>query len=225
MKALRMSKTKSHVGVGLYSIAEASRILRAPPSSIHRWASPALGLVPRYFDSDEKTITFLELMELQFVRMFRAEGVSLQTIRKASLAAGKKYDTSYPFCVKRFDTDGKTIFATLVSKESDQEVIEDLKRGQLVFQEILKPFFRKLEYRGSIEPARFWPNEKAGRIVLDPARKFGKPIEAETGIPTRTIYDAVNAGEGHSHAAVAHWFGIPVSAVDAAVNFERSLAA
>jgi uncharacterized protein (DUF433 family) len=186
---------------------------------------PLHGVVSRRFDPQEKTITFAELIELHFIKMFRDEGVSLQTIRKASLAASKKYKTEYPFCVKRFDTDGRDIFATLVSKETKAEIIEDLKCGQLVFEKIIRPFFHKLEYESTVEPARYWPMEKSGRVVLDPARKFGKPIESETGIQTRAIYEALSAGCGQDEATVAKWLGIPVAAVRAAAAYERGLAA
>jgi len=226
MRWVHMAATKHpHVGVGLYSLSDAARILNAPPSTLRYWIKPDSGFIHRHFDPSEKTLTFNELMELHFVKLFTEEGVSVQTIRKAAEAAAKKYRTTYPFSVKRFDTDGKTVFATLVDDETDEVRIEDLRRGQYVFEHILRPFFRKLDYDTSIEPSRFWPMEKAGRIVLDPTRKFGKPIDADTGIPTRTLYDAVKAARGRSTASVADWFGIPVAAVDAAVEFERSIAA
>jgi len=209
----------------LYSIAEASRILRTHHRRLARWLNPDTGIVTRRFDPSERTISFVELMELHFIKMFCDEGVSLQTIRKASLAAAQKYKTNYPFCVKRFDTDGRTIFATMVKKESKTEVIEDLKRGQFVFAKVMKPFFHKLEYGKTAEPMRFWPREKSGRVVLDPARRFGKPIEAETGVPTRAIYEALSAGCGQDEATVAKWLGIPVAAVRAAAAYERDLAA
>jgi hypothetical protein len=161
-------------------------------------------------------------MELLFIKMFRDEGVSAQAIRKASQAAAKKFKTDYPFAVQRFDTDGKTIFATLVSQSTGKKLVEDLKLGQFVFEKVLKPFFRKLDY-GNFEVERYWPMEKDGRIVLDPARKFGQPIDFDTGIPTRTLYNAVIAGGGQEVKAVANWFGVPVAAVNAAVAFERSI--
>jgi len=213
---------RSHIGVGLYSIAEAARILGVHHSRIRLWAKPEEGLVPRYFEPSERTITFLELMELHFIKMFRDADVSLPTIRKASAAAARKYDTAYPFCVKRFDTDGRTIFATLVGKETSAVIVEDLERSQLVFEEVMKPFFHKLEYCRKIEPARYWPLNKSGRIVLDPTRKFGKPVDSETGIPVGTILDALNTGE--DIPAVAKWLGVPQAAVRAAVEFDKSLA-
>src|SRR6188474_2328243 len=108
-------KARSHLGIGLYSLAEVRRLTGANVSTVRRWVSGD-GLVPRYLEESEKTLTFIELMEVFFIKMFRDKGVSLQTIRKASEVAAKRFRTDYPFSFKRFDTDGKTIFATL-SKE------------------------------------------------------------------------------------------------------------
>ncbi len=214
-----------HVGVGLYSMAEAARLLRIRPSTLREWVSQASPLVPRRLPADERALTFVELMELHFIKMFRSEGVPMQTIRKASAAAAAKFSSNYPFSVKRFDTDGRTIFATMIREEEDLIVVEDLRRGQYVFDEIVKPFFRKLEFSGTQEVARFWPREKKGRVVLDPERKFGKPIDAESGIPTKALYEAVCAGGGQAPRDVAKWFGVPIQAVQAAVAFEESLLA
>lgn len=163
-------------------------------------------------------------MELQFVKLFRDEDVSLQAIRKAAIAAARKFRVDYPFAVKRFDTDGRNIFATLTSSETDRELVEELQHGQLVFNTIVKPFFKKLEYRGESDVERFWPLEKSGRVVIDPARRFGKPIDSETAVPTSAIFQAVTAGGGQDVQSVANWFDIPLEAVQAAVRFERSLA-
>ena len=57
--------------------------------------------------------------------------------------------------------------------------------------------------------------------MLDPTRKFGKPIDAKSGITTSTLYEAVRAGAGQSPAKVAAWFGVPLAAVTAAVAFEN----
>jgi len=161
-------------------------------------------------------------MELHFIGMFRAGGVSLQTIRKAAEAATQKFHSDYPFAIRRFDTDGKTIFATLQREEADEVVIEDVLKGQRVFESVMRPFFLKLDYEGSREALRFWPLKKTGRIVLDPARHFGRPIDADTGVQTDALYNAFIANGGDL-ALVADWFGVPKKAVSSAVAFEESL--
>ncbi|HEX5442904.1 MAG TPA: hypothetical protein VFW87_03700 [Pirellulales bacterium] len=87
------------------------------------------------------------------------------------------------------------------------------------------PFFQKLDFRGGQEVTRFWPLERKGGVVLDPERKFGKPIDAESGVPTRALYDAAQAGGGQDQKLVARWFGVSPHAVRAAVAFEKSLLA
>jgi len=213
--------SQSRLGLGLYSIPEAAHILGAPVQRVRRWISPEERLIHRALAPEERTVTFLELMELHFINMFRSEGVSLQTIRRAAVAASRKFHAEYPFAVRKFDTDGRTIFATLIRDAEDEEMVEDLKRGQYVFRQIMRPFFRRLEYRGTDEALRYWPLDIKGRVVLDPERQFGKPIDSETGIPTQTLYEAVKIGQEPSD--VATWFGVPRKAVAAAIKFEQSL--
>jgi uncharacterized protein (DUF433 family) len=221
--ATASTESRSRIGVGLYTIVDSARISGANHETVRRWLSEKEGIVPRYFPKEEKMLTFRELMEIHFIHMFRREGVSFQAIRRTAKVASERFDTPYPFTVKRFDTDGRTIFATMISEATDREVIEDLQRGQFVFQSIVRPFFRKLEYGTESEDVlRYWPRLKSGRVLIDPARKFGKPIDAKSGIPTSVIYEAVNAGGGQSPAIVARWLGIPIAAVKAAVAFELS---
>lgn len=220
-----LNTSRTHIGVGLYTLADVARYSGAKPAVVRRWLSESSGIVPRYFPRNERLLTFEELMEAHFIQMFRAEGVSFQTIRRASEAAAKRFNTKYPFSVRRFDTDGKAVFATLLKASKSKPLVEDLERGQYVFRSIMRPFFRKLDYRGGDgRIARFWPRTKQGRVVLDPNRCFGKPIDAETGVSTRAIYDAVIAGGGQSPAVVARWLGIPPAAVNAAVAFEQHAA-
>jgi uncharacterized protein (DUF433 family)/DNA-binding transcriptional MerR regulator len=215
------SKSPRRLGIGLYSISQAARLLKTHPQRVRRWIEPEEGLIPRIFEPEERTISFLELMELHFVKMFREAGVSLQTIRKAAKTAARMFGTRYPFAVHRFDTDGRTIFATLLDAEQRTSLMEDLRHGQYVFDTIVRPFFKKIEY-GTDNAVRFWPRDPDGRVVLDPKRCFGKPIDAPTGVPTTSLFHAIKAGE--DVVTVASWFRVPEAAVTAAVAFEESLA-
>jgi uncharacterized protein (DUF433 family) len=222
------------IGVGLYPFPEAARIIGVKPSTLRRWAKEywytSRGttylhhpLIPRHFGADASTITFLELIEFLFVKLFRVEGVSMPAIRKAAQRAAEMFGTPYPFAMKRFDTDGTHIFVTLQTETDDQRAVEDLTRGQRAFETVVRAFFRKIDYQGDTAALRFWPLEHGGRVVLDPQRAFGRPIDAETGIATETLFDAVMAGGGQSPAEVAAWFNVPIAAVDAAVTYERML--
>jgi len=232
-----MPSAVSYLNVGLYPIPEAGALLSIPATKLRRWIREyeytAKGrqychhsLIKRQFGEEKQILSFLELMELHFIKMFRSEGVSMATIRRAAEAAAEMYDTDYPFAVQRFDTDGRRIFVTLqreVTGRQKRSIVEDLGRGQQVFEQIMRPFFRKLEYRDAKEVWRFWPLERAGGIVLDPARKFGRPIDAGTGVPTRALYEAFRADQNQDERAVAKWFHVPLRAVRAAIRFEKSL--
>ena len=221
---MQIAPTCPHLGVGLYSYADAARLLKIRPARLRRWVSGPDGFLPHRLDVGEDILTFDDLIEAHFVLMYLSEGVGLKVIKKAAEAAASKYQTNYPFSVKRFDTDGKTIYATLIEDKTNKRYLEDLNKGQYVFEKILRPFFRKLEYNQANQLVGYWPAGKRGRILLDPARKFGKPIDAETGIPTRTIFNALQAGGGQSPVDVARWLDIPLAAVRASAAFERSLA-
>jgi uncharacterized protein (DUF433 family) len=221
-----MPRSDSHLDCGLYSIADAAWLLGTSQTQLRYWAGERGGyeaVVKRRFP-DEHLLTFAELMELHFVKIFRDHGVSLQAIRKAAAAACRKFKAEYPFTVRQFNTDGKTIFATLRDSETNKEITEDLQKGQLVFTQIIRPFFKKIDYGPTSEAERFWPLKKGGRVVLDPTRRFGQPIDSETGVPIQTILSALRAGDGQDAIEVATWFDIPLEAVKAAVRFDRSLA-
>jgi hypothetical protein len=219
-----VARIPSHLGVGLYSFPEAARLLKIRTSRLRRWVRGPDCFLPQELDPKEDTLTFRDFIEIHFVLMYLDEGVRLTVIKKAAAAAAKKYSTNYPFSVRRFDTDGKTIFATLISDRTNRRHVEDLNKGQFFFERIMRPFFRKLEYNDADQLVRYWPVGKRGRVLLDPARKFGKPIDAETGVPTHVIFRALQAGDGQSPTDVARWLGIPLAAVTAARNFEQSLA-
>lgn len=221
-----VATSTNFLGRGAYSVADAARIVGRHYNTIRSWLDPKDGIVVRAYDPNVHTISFAELMELHFIDMFEKHGVSFQTIRRAAEIAAKQFKTDYPFTVKRFDTDGKTIFATLADEASKgrrkKVLVQDLKIGQYVFGSIMKPFFRKLDYKKS-DVSRYWPMNKRSRVVLDPTRSFGQPIDDKTGIPTKSLFDAVHAGGGQSIKEVARWFDVPEAAVKAAMKFEKSL--
>jgi len=218
--------------VGLYSFPDAARIIGVKPNLLRRWATDYYYIsngkeyrhypvIPRRFDS-EGPLTFVELIEFVFIKLFYDYGVSIPTIRRASEYAAALFNTPYPFTVRRFDTDGYRIFATLGDKsDEEQSFIAELTKGQLAFENVVHPFFVKIEYASGLENAvRYWPMKRSGRVVLDPQRAFGKPIDDETGIPTEVIFDALRS---QSAKEVADWFEIPEEAVIAADRYERLL--
>lgn len=227
----------SLLGKGLYSLPEAAWLMGIPTAKLRRWAD---GYTFQHRGEDRfskpvfqrdlvngknrPTLTFADLIELKLVSMFREKGVSMLTIRAAAQAAVKRFDTNHPFAIRRFDTDGKRIFATLENTKvkgiSQERLVEEIALSQTVMEDIAQPFFLKLEYEND-EVSLFRPLGKGSRVVLDPHRAFGKPIDEKSGVPTFVLYQMFQGGE--SAERIAWWYEVDIEAVSAAVAYENAL--
>ena len=60
-------------------------------------------------------------------------------------------------------------------------------------------------------------------MVLDPARSFGEPIDAASGVSTAALYQLYTAGETIDR--IAHWYQVTPESVGSAIEYEQSLPA
>jgi uncharacterized protein (DUF433 family) len=148
----------------------------------------------------------------------------LQSIRAASNFARKTFGNSHPFTFKRFQTDGRTIFAEVVEsgKVEEDPSLLDLVKRQYVFERVMRPSLRGVVY-GEAGEARAWRPRDNRYVILDPQRSFGKPIDNRSGVPTEVIYAAVKS-EGNPNI-VARLYDLDLRAVKAAVAFQKALEA
>lgn len=223
------------LGVGLYTLPEASRLSGVPSRSIRRWLlgykyedrSGAGRSMPPLWEGDMPSanhttgLSFLDLMEVRMVHAFRAHKVSWRAIREAAAVACDMYSDKHPFTMKRFQTDGNRIFAEL--QEQGEVRFFDLNRKHYVLKTIVeRSLFEGIEFEHE-QAARWFPSWAGGKIVLDPKRSFGQPILSREGVPTEILAKAAQVEE--SAAVVAKWYDVPIPAVKAAVAFEKRLAA
>jgi hypothetical protein len=220
------------VGIGIYSVPEASRLTGLYPRTIRRWIrgytySLADGphWSPEVVTTDVKPIdgsyalSFRDLIEVRFVHAFRKHGVSWKTLRKASECARAMIGTTHPFSTRKFHTDGRTILASIDATDAG---LLDVIKNQYVFREVIAPYLKGLELSND-EAIRWWPLERRGRVVLDPTRNFGQPTVNDEGVPTAALYRAFLV-EG-AVDPVARWFQVKPRSVEAAIEFEKQLAA
>lgn len=230
------------VGVGLYSVPEAAKLLSFQIGA--KQASRKLrrfGRGCKYFhegtvrnaapivDSDlnlngHHLFTFSELVELLVIGAFQREGVSLRVIRAAHDRAKKIFRHPHPFALKKFDTDGKAVFAEVKSSDvgemGDEKLTLELHRVQVAFDKIVRPFFRNLDYVDDVAQ-RLWPLGQERSVVMDPARSFGKPINIDTGVPTAVLY-AMHEGKSDV-STIADWYEVSVEGVRDAIAYEEQL--
>lgn len=220
------------IGVGIYTPYEASLYTGIPAKDIRRWIfgykSDGVELpglwAPELSFTEERLLGFHDLLEIRFVHAFRRHGVSLQAIRVASRQARELFHQAYPFTCRRFQTDGRSIFATVLDETGDETIL-DLAKRQLVFKQVIGPsLYEGIDYAEEGKAQRWYPVKRSKAVVLDPQINFGKPTLNSVGIDTSSIYQAYLA-EGENIRRVAALYEIKPAAVEAAVTYEHGLAA
>ncbi len=222
------------LGIGYYSVAEASRLLAVPARNINRWLGgynyrsdgdrvampplwqPQLPRTDRHLE-----LSFRDLIELRFVNAFVKAGLTVQTIRRCLDTARDCVKDARPFSTRRFRTDGRTIFLDTLRASGSNELL-DLKEHQYVLPKVIESSFKDLDIDDATV-SRWRPFNGKPSIVIDPTRAFGQPIAADSGVTTAALADAL-AAEG-SVARVARLFEVSPNAVRDAVSFEKRLLA
>lgn len=222
----------SLVGIGLYTPADAQRLLGVRADKIVRWLkghqvggkcyeplwSPQIDL------GDGKAyLGFRDLMEVRVAAAFIAAGVSAMRVREGIALAREVLGIERPLSTDRFRTDGRDIFLRVMEKDQsgeDRERLLSLFKRQYAFSEILAPSLRGLTFDEVGVPTLWRPLGKRGSVIVDPLRAFGQPIEEECGVPTNALASVART-EGIEGTAAA--FGVSVSAVRHAVAFENDL--
>lgn len=230
------------IGTGIYTPDEAAALLKAPVDEVRRWA---FGYARRRGEKRveygplihtelpeierKHALTFIELVELMFIKGFREAGVPWHAIHEAAAVAARLFETSHPFALRQFFADPTGVYALLKEADEGESMVQLAGSGQHVFGDILRPYLGQLEFDPMEVPTRWWPMGKEGRVVVDPAVSFGQPIVAEAGIPTRVLAEALQAEEEYDRARalerVSWLYKVPHRHVHSAVRFEQWLKA
>ena len=230
-----LTDPQTPLGRGIYPASEAARLVELEPQRLRRWvagytfrghtgkprASKPLFQNDARREGSHLVLSFLDLIETCFVKVFLDHGVTLATIRTVAEHAEQIFSRTHPFCIKRFETDGETILARLDEPGRTGEHLLDLKRRHFVFPVVFNPLLKALDYDSSGDATRWWPRGRSTPIVLDPKRAFGAAIVARSFVPTRTLFDAHRSGE--TPESIARWFRVDLDEVQAAIAFETSL--
>lgn len=218
----------ARLGNGVYNLTEAARLTGLRPQRVREWFRGRTSTaVPPVFAGDYRpvaghlAISFHDLVEVFVAGQLRDKGVSLQFIRRVHAQLKDQWETDHPFCRVEVRTDGKRIFSCQLGEDGRGDVV-DVRTGQKVFDTILLPFLKKLDYDAATRLARRWAI--APLVVLDPTLGFGKPVVEKFGVSTRVLSAAFEAN-GRDAATVSAMFGVDEPSVRAAVTFEARLAA
>ncbi|WP_271897651.1 hypothetical protein [Candidatus Phyllobacterium onerii] len=220
------------IGVGVYTPAEAGRLLHVRPSKISRWLhghniqgkmyeplwTPEVSL------GDERVfLGFRDLMEVRVADAFIRAGVSSIRVRATIAAAREIIGQDRPLSTDRFRTDGREIFLNIIETDEDgqqRERLLNLFRQQYEFKGIIEPILKTVEFGPDGNPLLWWPGGRRLNVVVDPLRSFGQPIDAASSVPT-AVLATVGIQEGIVGAALA--YEVSEASIRRSIEFENSM--
>jgi uncharacterized protein (DUF433 family) len=230
------------VGVGVYTLPQAARLARLRLATVEDLVeteavtagqprSAPIVIADVGLGGSDKVVTFLGLLELWAVAEMRRQGVPMKVVRRVAFEARRILGVRHPLASVNFRTDGRRVFMTLQQDSNGPKakrppkVVLDVLRYQHAMEEVLEQSLgSEIVVRGPDgSPVQWYPLGKRKRVVLDPRRRFGEPIDPKSGVPTSALAQALHAEEGDA-AAVAFWFGVDREAVLHATAFETWLA-
>jgi uncharacterized protein (DUF433 family) len=223
-----MAMATAMLGNGIYNLSEAARLTGLRPQRVREWFGGRTATAPPpAFPGDYRpvaghlAISFHDLIEVFIAGQLRDKGVSLPFTRRVHAQLKDRWETDHPFCRVELRTDGKRIFSCRLDEDGREDAV-DVRTGQKVFDTVLVPFLKKLDYDEVTRLARRWAI--APLVVLDPAVGFGKPVAEKFGVSTRVLAAAFEAN-GRDAATVAAMFGVDEPHIRAALAFEARLGA
>lgn len=226
--------------IPMYPVATAGRLVGLSAGRARRWLKgyeyeyqvgpdketrrkQKAPVVRRNTNTAIKYATFLDLIDLRFIKEFVEHGIKLQKLRDALIEADKLLKGHHHFAKQIFFTDGSHIFLQIKDAENSEALMELLSGGQWVIAPIIKQLAHQIVFDRSTGFAKKWyPMGINGHIVLDPSRSFGQPIIVERGITTSVVYDFF-LGEKKNLKRVCSWMELNENEVKAAVDFETQI--
>lgn len=204
-----------------YSIAEVASYFGLPPSTVRAWAKgmgKTFKPVIKLPEPNGNLLSFFNLVEVHVLAALRQQGPLLQDIRKAVRFVERAVGKKHPLATQAFFTDGVRVFVEHLGH------LIDAKDGQLVLRKVVQDYLTRIDYGPDGLAMRLYPFTRRGllagprSIVVNPLVSFGRPVLAQTGVPTEEIADRFHAGEALDE--LAHDFGVSREAIEEAIRCE-----
>ena len=224
--SLRKSHEDDRFVTPLYSVAEASRYLGVPRTTLQQWVRgyeirpkgrPTVSgapIVTSVQANSGLTLPFIGLAEAYVLSAFREAKVPLQRIRPALDCLEEEFGISHALGSKSLYTDGAEVIYDYAESHGDTpeaRTARDLvvvRKGQRVFKEVVDNYLRRIEF-GADGWAKLiqLPQYDNARVVVDPHRSYGAPIFAHGAVRIDDVLSRFKAGEAID--ALSEDFGVP----------------
>jgi uncharacterized protein (DUF433 family) len=181
----------------MYSFKEVSRLSGVSVSTVKNWLHGYIttqGEVKPLFNGhpiDEKTCSFLELIEIVVAAKFRkAEHESFKTVRHAYDNARKLFNLEYPFARMELKAIGGHIVHIMRVPGASLQAIDQPE--QFTIPNLVQETIGQLEYEYELA-SKWYPVGKDIPIVVDPRISAGLPVIRGRGITVEAIHKRFKA--------------------------------
>jgi uncharacterized protein (DUF433 family) len=217
--------------VPTYTLGDAARFLRMPPSTVRSWANGRSYKISRgtrhwdpLIDSAQvmptALLSFLNLVELHVLRGMRTRGVGVPEIRAALDFVTGKLAISRPLIHIEFQTDGVHLLLEHLGR-----IVSVSERGQQILRGVLDAHLERIERDEQGLARRLFPFvrdpdhlDDPMNVMIDPCFAFGRPALRESGTTTRALLERYMAGE--SAADLAKDYGRTIVEIEDALRSE-----
>ncbi len=216
----------------LYPIADAARVVRIHPATLRTWAlgrsyptrsgqkswSPLI----RAADPKRGFLSFVNLVELHVLSALRGKQVRVDRIRSATKFIREEVGTAHPLADVDVHTDCVDIYVEYLG------LLTNVSSAQATLRPLVERYLERIDRNEKGLASRLFPitrddGSNARSIVIDPSRRFGRPILESTNLEAAIVADRFFAGD--STAVLAGDFGIEEAKVEEAIRFESQLRA
>jgi uncharacterized protein (DUF433 family) len=209
----------------LYTVSEAARILRMPPTTLRWWLEGKSGHKPviRSEPTGSGNVTWGEFIEAGFLREYRHHRVSLQRLRRFIDALRSAADVPYPLSHKKplvLDRD-LVVVAQREAGLDGTPVIYESRAGWFIFAAAVEQYVERIDFAPTGEPwaMRLHPAGRRSPVVIDP--DYGSGAPTVRGIRTEALAELLAAGDIAEDIAAD--YSLDVAEVRAAASYEWSM--
>ena len=223
----------------LYTIAEAARVIDAPPSTLATWtkgyvrdrddrpavvgeaavtAFPAAGRCP--------SIPFIGLAEAMVLAALRQSGVPMQRVRPAIAALEREIGIGHALASRQLYSDGAEVLYDFGAEQVDIDVVASLvvvRNGQRVFVDVIREQWQRIQFGVDGYANLIHVPGYRSEVVCDPLRSFGRPTFVHGGTRVDDVIARFQTGD--SIEELTEEFGVSFADIEDALRVASRRAA
>jgi uncharacterized protein (DUF433 family) len=218
-----MRNENPQIGQGIYTAADASRILKIPYAKASYWfkyyakrrLSETTDYIYHFQVENVIAVNFLTLIEMYVFYALKEKELKTSKIIEAHTAMSEILRTPYPFAKEDIYINSKSLLFG-----SDDQLITADKNLQIVITQVLRKFISKVHFSDNRIAKKFYPLGKERCVVVNPENQFGQPVIDGTNILTETIYNLSRGGDSPEY--IAKLYDISATQVGDAIEFAKA---